>query len=319
MQMRVPFRGPGRQTRSTRGKWLVACILMLAGAAFAAVLFLRPEEPSYNGIPASQWAMRIKLASPDDPGVKALIEIGPPAIPSILQAYEGTPLQYRRADWYRKCYDAIPVLIKKWFPSPVDPPSSAAKAGMISTLTRIRIKTEGVEDFLLRRTASSDEQVRTYACESLGRLGYDSERSIKRLKSLLGDSSGLVRFHALRGLHQLNALNDPNLISALENLSKGEDQGWGRITRGLALCALWDLKAPNSQENLADFLSTADERTLVWPAARLRDRGELAGVFAPVLSERLASATNNYVREELRKALKSIIKERNKILPRNRE
>lgn len=157
---------------------------------------------------------------------------------------------------------------------------------------------------LIRETNNREDSIRMFSGEALGSIGYSTERSVARLKALLQDPAGKVRFAALRSLFRLEEFDDAGLIPQLEKLALEKDGLRGEQV--FVLYGLWKLNAPESEKNLTDYLATADPRYIWGPFALSTNHGEGVEIFAPVLAQRLSETTNAFVRAQLAKALRTL-------------
>ena len=174
---------------------------------------------------------------------------------------------------------------------------------MLLALRQIRTKADGLEQFLLHETRNGDKSIRMYACEALGLIGYSSPETVERLKELLQDPSGFVKSMALRSLWRLKKLDDPLLLPVLQTLAGTNHNSWEESIHGLALYGLWNLGAPESEQNLASFIQSSVSIDVI---RCLKEHGESAHVFLPVLAKRLSGETNAFMQAQLEEVLEVI-------------
>lgn len=159
--------------------------------------------------------------------------------------------------------------------------------------------------FLLRETTNIEPSIRFYACEALANIGYSSESTITRIRSLASNQSAGVRFVALRSLLRFKKV-DSDVVKILEKLTSQREPEEEPLFRGLALYSLWTVNAAESEENLIAFFASTDAEVASWTASHLEVHGATANRFANILTARLRGSTNDYVRESLTQVLKAI-------------
>lgn len=293
-----------RQSRTQTRLVLVGAVVLLFGIGSVVWMLPTDDEAVLNGIRADEWALRIFLASSEDPAVVALVEIGPAAIPGIIKAYQGHPNHFRASRLYAKTLAVSPAVIARRLPTRYEPPQTQRKCGMLVALRQIRTKADGLEKFLLQETRSADKSIRMYACEALGLIGYSSPETVGRMKELLQDPSGFVKSMALRSLWRLKKLDDPLLRPVLQTLARDEHDAWEESIHGLALYGLWNLGVAESEQQLASFIESS---VIISDVVRcLKEHGASAGVFVPMLAERLSAESNRFMQAQIEEALEAI-------------
>jgi HEAT repeat protein len=132
-----------------------------------------------------------------------------------------------------------------------------------------------VPAFLLRGLADPDPWVRYYACQSLGKIGYEAAAS--RIAELLGEEAGQVRVAAVEALSHLGS---EEAHAALRRAAESDDLD----VRRAALLGLGVMAHPGDESFLLAALATGDSAT------RLVALSALAHFDSPSVLHALARA-----------------------------
>jgi hypothetical protein len=292
------------KTRSKSFRFL----LELFAALFVISLVLsikarqRHAEPRFEGITARAWTYGVTLANPETPPFKALLALGPSAVPYVLEEYEGEGTKLQRSEWYRATYKKVPSPLKNILPRPAMPRDESSKLALISFLSRFRPPQPGVEEFLLEQAQNDRPQIRFYACEALRSLHCSSRRTKQIVESLLEDPDPSVQSSALSLLVELK-IADPAMVPKLQKIAGQSDGIWANENRAVALYALWSVGAPNSEQCLENFLAQENIRVIQPVIEKLKGDPHAAETFLQTLETRYEHATDSTEQEFLKEII----------------
>jgi hypothetical protein len=293
---------PRRRKFKYRALTLGISIAALIVLVFA---FTRPREPSFNGVPACVWTHQVNVADPEGAAVRALLAIGPPAVPFIFREYEGAGTALQRSPWYKTVQTNFPAIARKVLPPPTAARTESSKAGLIFVLTRIRPAPPQLEKFLLRELRSDSASVQFYACDALRITGCSAPGAGRQIARLLQHTDPSARSCALKTLIELRKL-EPGMVPQLENLARQQGAAWTDEIRGIALYALWLLRAPGAEANLRNLFVTGSLQEIQWPVSHLNLDPAAATTFLPDLSRRADQTAGSSSSEFLKEAIAQI-------------
>jgi HEAT repeat protein len=180
-----------------------------AGTVVVALLILlaswsKQPEPKHKSRKISFWVQGIRLPSRDsDRFVSTVLDIGPAAVPFLMQEFHHQNSTLRRSRLYRRVWSALPVGIQERLNSPISDggsmPALAYTLGMIGPAARDAVSV------LMRGTDDRTKEVRYYSIWALGQIGAPDAGTV--ISARLSDSESSVREQAKRALETI-ALGD---------------------------------------------------------------------------------------------------------------
>jgi len=179
----------------------------------------QPQGPVYKGKPATEWVAQLK--SPDrgvrEQATRALLKIGPPAVPGLVALLEGSKdTQVRLAVLHAferlgpNAKGAVPALIVVLKTGDADERGDAVEA-----LSRIGPGARAAIPALLEALKDQDQSVRAGSAAALGDIGGAAGRVTPALMQALTDKSDSVRSAAAASLGQLGPRARPAVQALL--------------------------------------------------------------------------------------------------------
>src|SRR5678815_1653324 len=131
-------------------------VLSLLTVLLLAFLFSRrpKSEPSFQGTSVTDWTHLVSIANLEDPGVEALLAIGPLAVPYIFRLYEGFGTPFQRSEFYFNLHGHLPKVLRKSLPRPTRAREESSKAALLFALGQIHPSPPTVEPFLASQLQS---------------------------------------------------------------------------------------------------------------------------------------------------------------------
>lgn len=159
-----------RASTVTAGTVVVAMVILLAS-------WSRQPEPKHKSRKISFWVQGIRLPSRDsDRFVRAVLDIGPTAVPFLAQEFRHQNSTLRRSQFYRRIWSALPGPLQKRIDPPV--PHGGSMPALAYTLGMIGPPAREAVSILKRGANDSSKEVRYYSIWALGQIGASDTRTV---------------------------------------------------------------------------------------------------------------------------------------------
>lgn len=208
-------------------KWMAGSVLVL-GALLLLVwgLYLAVSPITHRGKTVDEWISQLCNA-PDygrrENGATALVEIGRPAVDSIVAALERKP--GANDSWWVKLWRKIPAEIRARLPNPL-PQELRDKRDLFEVLARIGSPSDKIIDALAAGLRHSDSEMRFFALNAFRELDTGhAEKAVPILIDCLDDSAGNVRSAAAYALASLGPGAEEAIPHLVKYLSDEERNG----------------------------------------------------------------------------------------------
>jgi HEAT repeat protein len=211
-------------------------LLLVATTAIVVVRQRAPPEPVYQGQPVSHWIKVLNNMLRDQQGTsyfegeRPILEIGPPAIPYLINALRDSDSPSK--DAYAVLWPKLPRRLQKWLPEPFPPATMRAYAarglGLFGPDAAIAVPD------LIDALHDNDEWVRHSAASALGDIGPKARAAVPALIKGLNDPDKNFRIGCVIGLRGA-AQDAPEVLPVFKKLLSNPDsnlRSWTAMALG---------------------------------------------------------------------------------------